>query len=102
MFAFGAVQNRVNRVDLVKSFHTNISMQKSASIQPRTSLEVMSFIYIHSPPPSHHLREDQHEVRRGNHADEHPGAREDATFEGLRALVAEAHGRHSDAGLCFF
>ena len=32
-----AVQKHVNRVDLVKSFPTNIYLQKSASIQPRTS-----------------------------------------------------------------
>ena len=33
-----AVQKHVNLVDLVKSFPTNIYLQKSASIQPRTSL----------------------------------------------------------------
>ena len=33
-----AVQKRVNLVDLVKSFQTNIYLQNSASIQPRTSL----------------------------------------------------------------
>ena len=32
-----AVQKHVNLVDLVKSFPTNIYLQKSASIQPRTS-----------------------------------------------------------------
>ena len=32
-----AVQRHVNLVDLVKSFPTNIFLQKSASIQPRTS-----------------------------------------------------------------
>jgi hypothetical protein len=31
------VQKHVNLVDLVKSFPTNIYLQKSASIQPRTS-----------------------------------------------------------------
>ena len=33
-----AVQKYVNLVDLVKSFPTNIYLQKSASIQPRTSI----------------------------------------------------------------
>ena len=32
------MQKYVNLVDLVKSFPTNIYLQKSASIQPRTSL----------------------------------------------------------------
>ena len=32
-----AVQKHVNLVDLIKSFSTNIYLQKSASIQPRTS-----------------------------------------------------------------
>ena len=32
------MQKFVNLVDLVKSFPTNIYLQKSASIQPRTSL----------------------------------------------------------------
>ena len=31
------MQKHVNLVDLVKSFPTNILLQKSASIQPRTS-----------------------------------------------------------------
>ena len=31
------MQTRVHLVDLVKSFQTNIYLQKSASIQPRTS-----------------------------------------------------------------
>ena len=37
-FEVGAVQKSVNVVDLVKSLHKSISLQKSASIQPRTSL----------------------------------------------------------------
>ena len=37
-FEIRAVQKHVNLVDLVKSFPTNIYLQKSASIQPRTSL----------------------------------------------------------------
>ena len=37
-FEIWAVQKYVNLVDLVKSFPTNIYLQKSASIQPRTSL----------------------------------------------------------------
>ena len=37
-FAIGEVQRYVNLIDLVKSFPTNIYLQKSASIQPRTSL----------------------------------------------------------------
>ena len=46
------MQKHANRVDLVKSFPTSISLRNSALIQPRTSLEVWrrfnSFIY--SPP----------------------------------------------------
>ena len=34
----GALQNRVNLVDLVKSFQTSIYLQNSASTQPRASL----------------------------------------------------------------
>ena len=34
---FSAVQKHVNLVDLVKSFPADIFLQKSASIQPRTS-----------------------------------------------------------------
>ena len=37
-FEIWAVQKYVNLVDLVKSFPTSIYLQKSASIQPRTSL----------------------------------------------------------------
>ena len=37
-FEIWAVQRYVNLVDLVKSFPTSIFLQKSASIQPRTSL----------------------------------------------------------------
>ena len=37
-FEIWAVQKYVNLVDLVKSFQTSIYLQKSASIQPRTSL----------------------------------------------------------------
>ena len=37
-FKFGAVQKGVDLLDLVKSFQTSISSQKSASIQPRTGL----------------------------------------------------------------
>ena len=37
-FEIWAVQKYVNLVDLVKSFPTRIYLQKSASIQPRTSL----------------------------------------------------------------
>ena len=36
-FEFGAVQIYINLVDLVKNFPTRIYLQKSASIQPRTS-----------------------------------------------------------------
>ena len=37
-FEVRAVQKYVNLVDLIKSFPTSIYLQKSASIQPRTSL----------------------------------------------------------------
>ena len=35
---FGAVQKRVNIVDIVESFHASNYLQKSASIQRRTGL----------------------------------------------------------------
>ena len=38
IFEIWAVQKHVNLVDLVKSFPTSVYLQKSASIQPRTSL----------------------------------------------------------------
>merc|ERR1719321_2564301 len=37
MFEVGEVQRNINLVDLAKSFQTSIYLQKSASIQPRTS-----------------------------------------------------------------
>ena len=43
----GAVQESVNLVDLVKSFYTSIDLQKSASIQPRTSLSKLGGDFIH-------------------------------------------------------
>ena len=41
------MQKSVNLVDLVKSFHTSICLQKSASIQPRTSLSKFGGDSIH-------------------------------------------------------
>jgi hypothetical protein len=38
------VQKHVNLVDLVKSFPTNIYLQTSASIQPRTSLLIFTIL----------------------------------------------------------
>ena len=37
IFEVGEVQRNINLVDLAKSFQTSIYLQKSASIQPRTS-----------------------------------------------------------------
>ena len=49
IFECGAVQKFVNLVDFVKSFLTTVYLQKSASIQPRTSrskhLEVAHLIF---------------------------------------------------------
>ena len=42
-FVFGAVQMCVHLVDLVKSFPMSIYLQNLASIQPRTSPEVLKF-----------------------------------------------------------
>ena len=44
-FEIWAVQKYVNLVDLVKSFPASIYLQKSASIQPRTSLSKFEVIY---------------------------------------------------------
>ena len=46
-----ALQKYVNLVDLVKSFPTSICLQKSASIQPRTSLSKFADSYTLPPPP---------------------------------------------------
>ena len=52
------MQKYVNLVDLVKSFPTNIYLQKSASIQPRTSLSKFGgkfnsfFIRLLRPDPT--------------------------------------------------
>ena len=44
-FEVWAVQKYANLVDLVKSFPTSIYVQKSASIQPRTSLSKFEVMY---------------------------------------------------------
>ena len=44
-FEVWAVQKYANLVDRVKSFPTSIYLQKSASIQPRTSLSKFEVIY---------------------------------------------------------
>ena len=41
------MQKSVNLVDLVKCFHTSIYLEKSASIQPRTSLSEFGDDFIH-------------------------------------------------------
>ena len=46
-----AVQKHVNFVDLVVSFPTSISLQKSASIQPRTSLRNLACLLRAPDPP---------------------------------------------------
>ena len=47
----GVVQKCVDLVDLVKSFQTNINLQKSASIQPRTSPTKFVCLPASDPPP---------------------------------------------------
>ena len=46
-FEVEAVQKSVNLIDLAKSFHTSTCLQKSASIQPRTSLSKFGVDFIH-------------------------------------------------------
>ena len=48
IFYVGAVQKFVKLVDLVKSFHTSIQLQKSASLQPRTGLSEFGGDLLHS------------------------------------------------------
>ena len=54
----GEVQRNINLVDLAKSFQTSIYLQKSASIQPRTSYLIffnfpsLQGFNFHRPPPS--------------------------------------------------
>ena len=52
------VHKRVNLVDFVKSFHTSIYFQKSASIQPRTSLRKFGGAFIHLIFHSCHEKRD--------------------------------------------
>ena len=42
------MQKSVNLVDLVKSLHTSVDLEKSTSVQPRTSLSKFGVDSIHS------------------------------------------------------